>query len=583
MKLRKNEEKKAVGQFVYPDGYKVINGTIYKEDHCKNLFVVMSNGYIPHAFIKEIDRQGELKKIIAICLINSEEHIITIRTDAIFGSRKAFIDECRLNDLVLFESSAKDVADFCVALLQNPEKYFPYKHLIAKQSGFVGKELAFAFPNEVIQKSDTDTTVIHPSINNILGCAVEPKGSYDIYREKILAPNAPNIVKFLIIYSLSSMLLDFADVESGGFHLYGPSGAGKTGGARMAGSVYGRATAPDRNISGRSYLKQLNLTDNSVEPLFPLYNNMLLIFDEFGKLVTSDLSAFLYKIGSGAHKIRTNTSLELVESEPSRGFILTTGEISIAQALANANESNQAKGKAVRLPSILIKPEYFETDEQSSHDYVQEVTKVITNNYGHLSRDFIVKLFNYVKTYEDVASMVEDYFSVAFYNYIEKLEPKTSIENRFLQRLAFIHSVAQIAFDLGVLTWNYDDIDEAMMFIYECWKSEDSNTMTDAEVGVKNIINFIKRNAHCFLDAENDDIWGKSDIIGYEKGNDFYILPERFERLCGTAHIDDVLKLLSQKGLLRSDKGKRVKRAELKAVGKRAYYYVLSRDILSEI
>ncbi|MCK8107738.1 hypothetical protein MTF64_12710 [Pseudoalteromonas sp. 2CM41L] len=219
----------------------------------------------------------------------------------------------------------------------------------------------------------------------------------------------------------------------------------------------------------------------------------------------------------------------------------------------------------------------------SSKNYVEDINKVITYSYGHLSRDFIGKVFESVDTYDELASKVSTHFDLKLNDLNESLNPKDSIEDRFVKRIALTQAVGEIASELGVLPWSNKEIDEAIKFCHTCWKSEDSNTMTDAEVGVKNLINFIKRNAHRFLDAQNEDIWGLSDIIGYEKGNYFYILPDCFEKLCGTANIDDVLELLSAKGLITSDKGKRVKRAELKAVGKRAYYYVLSRDILSEL
>lgn len=219
----------------------------------------------------------------------------------------------------------------------------------------------------------------------------------------------------------------------------------------------------------------------------------------------------------------------------------------------------------------------------NSKNYVEDINKVITDSYGHLSRDLISKVFESVDTYEELASQVSTHFDKKLNDLNESLNPKDSIEDRFVKRIALTQAVGEIASELGVLPWSNKEIDEAIKFSHNCWKSEDSNTMTDAEVGVKNITNFIKRNAHCFLDAQKANIRGQSDIIGYEKGDYFYILTDCFEGLCGTANIDDVLEFLSRKGLIISDKGKRVKRAELKAVGKRAYYYMLSRNILSEL
>jgi|GEM_PF-3836242 len=549
--------------------------------------IVMNIMPYPDAIIKTAYRAGEDDAIVAIKLYTSNGASITISIESILGRPADLDEELAKQRLFLTKKALVTFNEFCRALLNNIDSYFPNEEFIANQTGFVGQRLAFAFHDSVVQKSSGKTVILPPKVDRQIADAGKPFGDYTKYRDAVLSSDAPLIVKFVIMYALSSMLLDFVDVESGGMHFYGASGSGKTTLLRIAASVFGRATAPDRNLRGRSYLHHFDTTSNALDTLFPLFNNMLLGVDEIGKLSVRELSPLIYKIGSGVSKMRANTSIELVENEPSRYFVMTTGEVSIPQYLKQTNESNQAKGKSVRLPSIVVKPEYLQrigcNTVNNSKEYVHNINKAITNSYGHLSRDFINKTFDSVNDYDELAAQVSKCFDEKFYDLTESLEPKNSIEDRWLHRLALVQIAGEMASDLDVLPWSHDQIDDAIKFIHKYWKSEDSNTMDDAEAGVKNIINFIKRNAHCFLDAENDDIWGKSDIIGYEKGNYFYILPERFERLCGTAHIDDVLRHLTLKGLIRSDKGKRVKRAELKAVGKRAYYYVLSRDVLSEI
>lgn len=322
--------------------------------------IVMKTMPYPDAIVKIAYRAGDDGPAIAIKFITSDGGSITISIESILKRRDALDDELGRQGFFLQKNALDIFNEFCRELLNDINAYFPNEELIANQTGFVGKRLAFAFHDTVVQKPLDNTVIMHPKVNRHIADAGKPFGDYAEYRKVVLRPDTPLIVKFVIMYALSSMFLDFVDVESGGIHFYGPSGSGKTTLLRIAASVFGRATAPDRNLSGRSYIHHFDTTSNALDPLFPLFNNMLLAIDELGKLSMRELSPLIYKLGSGVPKMRANPNIELVENEPSRYFVMTTGEVSIPQYLKRTNESNQAKGKSVRFPSIAIKSNYFE-------------------------------------------------------------------------------------------------------------------------------------------------------------------------------------------------------------------------------
>lgn len=342
-----------------PKTYGVYNDMLIK--HRDNqIDIVMNIMPYPDAIVKIAYRAGDDGRVIAIKFITSDGFPITISIESILKKRADLDDELGKQGFFLQKNALVIFNEFCRELLNDINSYFPHEELIANQTGFVGKRLAFAFHDTVVQKPSDNTVIMPPIVGRQIADAGKPFGDYTKYREVALRSDTPLIVKFAIMYALSSMFLDFVDVESGGVHFYGPSGSGKTTLLRIAASVFGRATAPDRNISGRSYIHHFDTTSNALDPLFPLFNNMLLGIDELGKLSIRELSPLIYKLGSGVPKMRANPNIELVENEPSRYFVMTTGEVSIPQYLKQTNESNQAKGKSVRFPSIAIKSNYFE-------------------------------------------------------------------------------------------------------------------------------------------------------------------------------------------------------------------------------
>lgn len=79
----------------------------------------------PDSLVKKSSGRGGVEIIDAIKLATSDGFSITISIDAVEGDSQAFMKECRLNGLAISENTAKGVAAYCKALLQEPDTYFP--------------------------------------------------------------------------------------------------------------------------------------------------------------------------------------------------------------------------------------------------------------------------------------------------------------------------------------------------------------------------------------------------------------------------------------------------------------------------
>ncbi|MCB2135023.1 MAG: DUF927 domain-containing protein [Rhodobacteraceae bacterium] len=152
-------------------------------------------------------------------------------------------------------------------------------------------------------------------------------GSAEEWRDNVASLCVGNpLMMVSVSLAFARPLLDLLSEEGGGLHLRGASSCGKTTMQRVATSVWRN---PAQVGSWRT-------TSNAVEVAAKTANSTLLSLDEIAEIDGRHLYEATYRLANGVGKARSNALGGARQTAAWRITILSTGEISVAEKLAEA-------------------------------------------------------------------------------------------------------------------------------------------------------------------------------------------------------------------------------------------------------
>jgi Domain of unknown function (DUF927) len=212
------------------------------------------------------------------------------------------------------------------------------------------------------------------------GFAVE--GTVEEWREQILEPFAGNsIVTLAVGVALSGPLTIWAGVPPGLFHLFCESKHGKSLGACIGQSVYGRPLIPNETVAdpfGMSWLA----TANSIGEMIKVRSSVGAFFEELNQGKAKDIADAAYRIANGISKSRLRG--RNVEPRPTYcvpGF--STGEEAMASFLIHSGQQ-VTDGMRTRFADIPAKVQPGSVFEKFSADQIPEMGKKFYARLGGL-------------------------------------------------------------------------------------------------------------------------------------------------------------------------------------------------------
>jgi putative DNA primase/helicase len=171
----------------------------------------------------------------------------------------------------------------------------------------------------------------------------EKKDSLEEWQEQICALCEGNsILTLALCVGLSGVLLNPLNIEPVMVNLVGRSSIGKTTALYVAASLWGN---PKR------FIQQWRTTSNALEALAEYHNDCLLILDELGQIQASEIGNTVYMLGNAKGKKRLNKDSELKPSKEWNLAVLSSGEIGIADKIAESGKKAKA-GQMVRCIDI---------------------------------------------------------------------------------------------------------------------------------------------------------------------------------------------------------------------------------------
>ena len=153
------------------------------------------------------------------------------------------------------------------------------------------------------------------------------------------------LLELAIAFAFTGLLLEPCGLEGGGLHFFGPSSCGKTTALKVAGSVCGGG-------GKYGYIRQWRATDNALEGTAATHCDNLLCLDEIGQASSRVVSEVAYMLANGQGKARANKDGNAKAIREWRLSFMSTGELTLADKIAEDGRGQVMAGQAVRVLDI---------------------------------------------------------------------------------------------------------------------------------------------------------------------------------------------------------------------------------------
>ncbi|MFU8790398.1 MAG: DUF927 domain-containing protein [Methylobacter sp.] len=263
---------------------------------------------------------------------------------------------------------------------------------------------------------------------------------------------------FTVSTAFVGALLKPCNVDSFGFHWFGPSSKGKTTGLKMSSSAWG---------NWENYKRVWKTTANGLEGAALLFNDGLLALDEIGDGDPKEISEALYMLFNGTGKMRANVTGQARQVATWRVAVLSNGELAIESHLAKKGITVQA-GQLVRFLQIPIWGEHGAFDElhdsESGWAFSNRVTKNAELYHGEAGRAYLEKL-----TTSDLSALPVQ-LHTALEGFIRQHETLSDQETRAAKNFALVGIAGELATDYGITGWNSGAAMQSALLCFQKWR-----------------------------------------------------------------------------------------------------------------
>ena len=117
-----------------------------------------------------------------------------------------------------------------------------------------------------------------------------------------------------------------------------------------------------------------------------------------------------------------------------------------------------------------------------------------------------------------------------------------------LNRFAIVNLALDLSIDLGLLPITQNEAHESVKTTLVTW-TEDFSTISDIDIGINNIIDYIRSNPRRFVNCEESENT-TSNIMGYIKNNNYIIPIKNLQLISEYSNVNEIAKKLNSLGFL---------------------------------
>jgi len=318
-------------------------------------------------------------------------------------------------------------------------------------------------------------------------------GTLEGWQSEIAARAVGNPLLMLALSAaFAGPLLGKCNAEGGGIHFVGDSSTGKTTAIEAACSVWG----------GTNFRRSWRATANGIEGAAALFNDCLLALDEISECDPREVGAIVYSLGNGRGKQRASRGGNARSVTRWRCVILSSGERTIATAMAEGGRSIKA-GQAVRLLDVPAARRFGAWDDL--HGFANgpalsdAIKRAAATNHGHAGRAFLHCLTH---DGSDFAAALERIKSLPAF----EADGKEGQDKRAAGRFALIALAGELATEYGVTGWPAGAAIEAAGEAFRAWQSLRGRGNDERRQIPERVADFIERHGDSrFSDADLPD------------------------------------------------------------------------------
>lgn len=183
---------------------------------------------------------------------------------------------------------------------------------------------------------------------------------------------------FALAVGLSAPLYAFTGLKGLTVSLYGPTGGGKTLAQMWVQSIYGN---PEKLHFAAKF------TQNTLFGRMGLYSHMPMTIDEVTMMDDREVGDFAYWVSQGRDKARMNRNAEERDAKTWALPVVVSTNKSLSSKLIASGLDTDAQ--LARILEVSVPPSPIFTRDSTAG---RKVYEFITNNYGHVGREFIKRL-----------------------------------------------------------------------------------------------------------------------------------------------------------------------------------------------
>ena len=417
----------------------------------------------------------------------------------------------------------------------------------------------------------------HTGAGDQLVAEMRPNGAVEDWRVGVASRCIGNpLLIFSASIALAGPFLEPLGIESGGFHLRGASSKGKTSAQKVAASVWG---SPASMGSWRT-------TDNSLEGTASVFNSTCLVLDEIGQVAPRAAQSIAYMLGNGKGKGRADRS-GLPRSVTSwRLLFLSSGEVSLAQKVAEDGLRTHA-GQEVRFLDIGATGQTFGLfDDLHGFDdpgvFANEVGKACALSYGTAGPAIVSALL--VDMDANAAAVRAAAGRWALMVREEQGDELDAQAGRALDRFGLVAAAGEFATRAGITGWPEGAAFNAASVAFRLWKKGHGKGLHEDTQAIERVRDFILRHGQSrFTSIEFPDGVMIRDSAGWRDNGAFYFHRSGWAEVHAGADPIQAAKALKAAGFLRTGGGKDLTiRPSAAADPDRPRVYAVLRTVLGE-
>jgi putative DNA primase/helicase len=453
---------------------------------------------------------------------------------------------------------------------------------VAQLGWLNGEELVFVLPERVIGNGTNAKIVYQPERYSPTSSTTGSRGTLAQWQMNVATPCKNNdYLIFVLCQSFAGALLEFSNIENGGFHLYGASSKGKTTALQCAASVWGNGADPA--ASHETYIRKWNTTANALEATAASHNDGILILDELGTCSAQDIGKVIYDLFGGQGKARMGKDASLLSRRSWRFMGLSSGEVSVDQRIKGERGRESRAGQLIRFLDIPIDGGIIRDGHgQVSGVFVRQLKQSCAKFYGTAGAAFLNKFVSYFvsrdQAMRDVCKSVEHWATAVAADY----KGLTELQARALDRFALLKCAGELAVEFEILPFSLEEIDESVLHLWKIWHGDSSN-LSDADRGVRNVREFLQKHGASRFDSDKSHETLIRDRAGYRHKDLFLFTDVGFKEACGEFDIHQVAVELIKRGFLAVDDHTRFKRKySISGQTARQRFYAVRENILED-